>query len=414
MKRRTANVVACPLALSLAFSAGVVPKTASAAGKKPTLTPKNGATIIKGKTKKFKIKNVKKSNVKKLTVKVFNKSVAKVTKNKKTSFVVKGIGGGLSDMEVVLKLKKAQAGKKKFKFTNLTIASGVKDAPLINLCDDVTGNNLTAMVLKAGTTADFDNIDNQLTLEIYNKDDIGGRNMYITWYEDGKEKEEWSRDAAGGENQRPDTPEVSGSALELAPPITELPVSDGMPMPVSGSPISLPAISGSAVAPSGSLMGFVEKEYYCVVENTLSHKKSTSNVKKFRMIPQVAIDGANTIIRLFMNKYPEVVGLPTDSASMEAYLKDFRFIQNTFGYALGVTPELLKTIQDGINETRNTPDVAAENIANDVDGFLESFLGVGKYLGINEDGIKAYMNHFGYVVTRALADSTIDITKLFQ
>ena len=179
MKKSTRSLLACTLALSLAVPA-IAGTDAAAAGKKPKLTPKSGATIITGKSKGFVIKNVKKANVKSLKVKIWNKSVAKMTKKvlkkKKVGFVVKGIGGGISDMTVVLKLKKKQAGKKVYKFENLTIQSGIADAPEGLLTDAVTGNSLIALVLKAGTEASFDNPDNSLLLEVSNGGEIGGRN----------------------------------------------------------------------------------------------------------------------------------------------------------------------------------------------------------------------------------------------
>ena len=392
--------MACTLALSLAIPAVATSNQADAASKKPKLTMKSFETIISGKTKKFTIRNVKKKNVKKLTVKIYNKNIAKVTKQTKTNFTVKGIGGGLTDVDVIVKLKKKVAGKKTYKFQSLTIASGSAKAPQLSLGDSVTENELLALVLKAGTEASFDKVDNELRLDIGNKGAIGGRNLFIKWYEDGKEREDWSRDAAGGQNYRPETPAVSGSATTLDP--TKIPEFDPENPPES------------SVASGAAIFGYVEKNYQCEVENTLSKQKSTSNVKRFRLVPQAAIDAANVIVKSFIKAYPDATQIKTDKDSMLKFLKGFHFVTNTFGYILGVTPELLASFKDGVEALKNDPKALEENIVNDVALFKEDLENVAKYLGADVASADAYFDYFGFILKQSAVDSAIDITKLLS
>ena len=415
MKKSTRSLLACTLALSLAIPA-IAATDASAAAKKPTLKPKSAATILKGKTKTFTIKNVKKKNVKSLKVKVYNKSVAKLGKKiltkKKVGFTIKGVGGGLSEVEVTLKLKKKQAGKKVYKFTNITIQSGVADAPQAVLVDSVTTNVLTALVLKAGTETDYDKLDNALNLDIVNADKIGGRNIFINWYENGKAKDEWSRDAAGGRTYRPDSPASTVSAPDAA---SGSAVSGSA---VSGPAVSTPAVSGPAAAVSGSAaiptkesLGIVENTYYCELENMLSGKKTTTNPKLVRIIPQHFIDFSTQCLGTFKSKYP-TTAVPTDAAAKIAFINDFGMLTNTFGYTLGITSDLLKTIQAGIELVKSDPKMLQELITNDLSGFNDAFINVGKYLGLNEADIKAYMDYFKTIVQASVTDTSIDITKL--
>ena len=414
MKKSTRSLLACTLALSLAVPA-IAGTDAAAAGKKPKLTPKSGATIITGKSKGFVIKNVKKANVKSLKVKIWNKSVAKMTKKvlkkKKVGFVVKGIGGGVSDMTVVLKLKKKQAGKKVYKFENLTIQSGIADAPEGLLTDAVTGNSLIALVLKAGTEASFDNPDNSLLLEVSNGGEIGGRNYFIHWFENGVEKEEWSRDGAGGKDYRPDTPASTVPAPVPAASGSAVSGSAVSGSAVSGSAVSGGTATGSAVGPTKKELGVTESTYYCELENMLSGKKSTTNTKTVRIVPQHVIDYSNNYIATFKSKY-STGALPTDAATKDAYLNDFARLTNSFGYVMGVTHELLVSIKEGIEATKNDPKLLQENLVDNLAMFTEDFINVGKYIGLSQADVESYINYFKAVVTASITDSNIDITKL--
>ena len=412
MKKSTRSLLACTLALSLAIPAIAV-TDASAAGKKPTLKPKSATTILTGKTKTFTIKNVKKKNVKSLKVKVYNKHVAKLGKKiltkKKVGFTIKGIGGGLSDMEVTLKLKKKQAGKKVYKFSNITIQSGVTDAPEGVLSDLVTTNSLTALVLKAGTSVTYDNWENALNLDIINNDAIGGRNIFIHWYENGKEKDDWCRDAAGGKVYRPDSPAstVTAPAAASGSAVSGSAVS-GTATTVSGSSTS---VSGSAAAPTRESLGIVENTYYCELENMLSGKKSKTNTKLVRIVPQSVIDYSISYLATFKSKYP-TAAIPTDSTAKAAFIEDFSKLTNTLGYNLGITSDLFVAIKTGVELVKSDPKLLQELILNEVSEFTASFVAVGKYLGISDADVKAYTEYFGAIVGASVNDTSIDITKL--
>lgn len=373
MKKTTSTLVACALAFSLAIPATVAPDSAAAA-KKPKLSATD-ATIIKGKTKTFTIKNVKKANVKSLSVKVLNKGVCKLQKKvltkKKVGFVIKGVGGGVSAVDVTLKLKKKQAGKKVFKFNDIMISSGSAEAPALFLSDFKSGNYLLAMTLKAGSTGDITDeatLDNALTLGVSNKNEIGSRNVTLTWYVDGKECTDMpysGMDAARDHIYRPESPEA------------EIPE----------------AATGAAA------LGVVEQEYYCTGENLLSGKTAESNHKIVRIVPQKAIDNACKILADFKTAYPDAKSVTVDDAFMSAFSK----VDKSFGAMLGMTEAYLQGLREGIAEVRDNPDLVEENIQNTIFFLHEDFSDVAAYLGVDSANVDTFIEYFGVVIRYAAA-----------
>ena len=403
MQKRTRTMLAGALALSLALPLVATGNDSAAAGKAPKLTPKNSAVIIYGKTKTFTIKNVKKSNVKSLKVKVYNKSVAKFGKkiltNKKVGFTVKAVGGGYSDMDVILKLKTPQAGKTVYKFSDYTIQAGSKAKPIVSLSDEVTSNTLLAMVLKAGTEADYDKLDNALTLEVFNTNEIGGRNLYGKWFEDGKEKEEWSRDLAGGRTYRPDSPASAVSGPSIA---------------VSGPAAVGPVASGSAVKPTNEQLGIVEKTYYVEVENMLSHKKAKTNTKIVRILPEYFINFSHEMLQNFKRKYPGVTSIPTENPELAQFVSDFKLLINTYGRSLGFTKELLVEYSSNIDKVRDNPGLFKELLESDKAEFTHNFEDVAKYLGLVEEDVLTFVDYFFAYLGKAFQDPSLDIAGLMD
>ena len=235
--KKTRTVIAMALAVALAAPAVVTGPDSSAAAKAPKLSLKDGGVIITGKTATYKVKNVKKANVKSLQVKVYNTKVASLKSKTKTTFTIEAVGGGLSAVGVTVKLKKAQAGKKAYKF-EATVCCGSDEAPQIKLRDSVTYGEKTALVLKAGSKLDESNPDNSLLADVTNSDAIGNRNVALYWFENGLEKSDWCGDGAENHPQRPDAESVV---------ITE---------PTSGSAATLPATqSATSIDPSAGTTG---------------------------------------------------------------------------------------------------------------------------------------------------------------
>ena len=394
--KKTKSLIALGLAITLAVPT-FISTDASAAEKAPKLSPANGASIIKGETKTFKIKNVSASNVKSLKVKLYNTNVATLDSKKKTSFVVKGVGGGLSDMDVKLTLKKKQAGKTTYKFEGLTIASGIADVPSVRLEDTISEGVLTAMVLKAGSKVDFDNVDNELFLDIANRDDIGGRNIFVHWFEDNEEKYEWSRDAAGGLNQRPETESVVINEPTTGPAagITNPPTLPNVPMQMNPATI-----------------GLIEEHYYqAVVSNTLSHKTALSNRKLVRIVPQFFIDYALKSFDEFAKKYPASKStelLATDEKQM-MFCMDFLQYAHGLGVCLGMTSGVIDDMDKRIHaKDANTADL---NI-NVFKPYVEKMKKSGAYLGIKENVINDYFRYLGYIAKMSLTDGDFSISML--
>ena len=101
-KKTCARVLALTMALSMAFSAAPA-NSADAKAKKPVLSKKK-VTITVKKTQKVRIKNTK--GIKKTTWSVKNKKIAKLTKKKKTSVVIKGVKKGSTTVTAKVKTKK--------------------------------------------------------------------------------------------------------------------------------------------------------------------------------------------------------------------------------------------------------------------------------------------------------------------
>ena len=375
MKKRVTTVIAAALAFTLAVPVAATP-TSQAAGKAPKLTP-DSATIFIGKTKTFTIKNVKKSNVKSLKVKTGSEKrvtvTKKIMKKNKVGFVLKANGGGLIQLDVVLKLKKAQAGKKSYKF-ELNLQTGSKEAPIIALTDKVSDNLFTALVLKEGTkAAEYpDTLDNAFELDIFNEDKIGARNMMVQWFVDGKEIESLTRDAAGSREYRPET----------------------------------------TFTASGTAAGIERHEYYCVVENTFTGEKIESTRKVFCLVSQDFIDQGVAAMTEFQKKYPDPQNLNLDAASIPAFLADIKVVNRKLGSVLGGTDLMLAEMKNNIDKVKDNPELAAELIANDVGVFDESFVEVGEYLGVSKATVDAYCGYFDYIMTKYLTDPAFDFTKL--
>lgn len=399
--KKTRTVIALAMAVALAAPAVTAPNS-SAAAKAPKLTMKDGDAIITGKTKIYKIKNVKKANVKSLTVKVANDKVAKLKAKTKTAFTVEAVGGGTSEVIVNVKLKKAQAGKKAYKFDNV-ICCGSDETPQIRLKDSVTLGEKTALVLKAGSKADESKPDNALVADVTNLDAIGARNLNLYWFENGSEKDEWSRDAAGNPPHRPDAENVTpaqpatGSAAKLpaTPSATTLNPSDGVPG-----------------KPSPMLLGLVQQSVYQVLAvNTLSGKATLSGTKIVRYIPDEFIQIAVKSFQEFVAKYPDSKAkeiLTNDQKEME-YLFDFKEASHAIGICIGMTDGVIDDIAvrihaDGANAT------AINEMFQDRANKMSK---VADYMGISQDLVKAFFRHLAYIANKSLTDDNFAL-KIFD
>jgi hypothetical protein len=79
---------------------------------------------------------------------------------------------------------------------------------------------------------------------------------------------------------------------------------------------------------------------------------------------------------------------------------------------MGVTHELLVSIKEGVEATKNDPKLLQENLVDNLAMFTEDFINVGKYIGLSQADVESYINYFKAVVTASITDSSIDITKL--
>lgn len=102
MKKQMKQFLAGTLAGVLLLGTVTVP-SAEAAKKKPKLSKKKITVSVK-KTKKLKIKNTK--GIKKTTWSVKSKKIAKLSKKKKTSVVIKGVKNGKTTVTAKVKVKK--------------------------------------------------------------------------------------------------------------------------------------------------------------------------------------------------------------------------------------------------------------------------------------------------------------------
>ena len=362
MKKGTKKLLAATLAVALAFPV-VSATNADAAAKKPKLSP-DGATIYKDKTKTFTIKNVKKANVKSLSVKVWNKNVVKLQKKiltkKKVGFVLKGVGGGISNVTVTLKLKKKIAGKKTYTF-DMNVCAGIKDAPQCALKDALSDNHLLAAIFKNGEAAPEGQTDNILTVDVFDLDDIGSRNLIYQWYdENGKEIEPvFNHDA-----YRPDT------------------VTDA---------------------------DFVEHSYTAKVTNNLSQKSFDTTIKTVRIVSQKYVDEAKAGLAEFIKKYPydSPDKLPTDAEAAKTYVKDFVTYNDKLANALGMTDVFVSQVKNMIKEALSDPDSASDleqGLGDYYEMLNSAFMKVGAYIGISDKDVSDYITHLRLIVNKSVSD----------